>query len=98
MRSRGPKPPGSVGPRASSDPPASGCGWSDEAAGRRPQQMPESTGEVGLIHEADLGRDVGDRLAVEESSARLVQPPPDDVPVRRDPEGIAEGAGEPSRR
>lgn len=50
----------------------------------------EVPGEMRLIVEADAGRDLGHGLAVEQASARGLDPSPDQVAVRRDPEPVGE--------
>ena len=54
-------------------------------------------GQVGLVEEADLGRDVGQGLAGEDPVAGSFQPAADDVGVRGDAEGGREASGEVGR-
>ena len=54
----------------------------------------EVTGEVGLVAEADARGDPGDRLSLEQALSRRLDPPTEDVRVRRDAERLAEAADE----
>jgi len=47
---------------------------------------------VGLIHEAHLRRDVGERLAAQDPIPGRVESAAGHVPMRRDAEGVAEAA------
>jgi len=54
----------------------------------------EVTGEMGLIVEADIRRDLGDRYALEQRSSRGVDPACEHVAVRRDPKRSREAPHE----
>ena len=54
----------------------------------------EVTGEMGLVVEADVRRDLGDRYALEQRSPRGVDPACEHVAVRRDPERSREAPHE----
>ena len=54
----------------------------------------EVTREVGLVAEADVRGDLGDRLPVEEALSRRLDPSAQDVLVRCDSECVAEAANE----
>jgi threonine/homoserine/homoserine lactone efflux protein len=59
---------------------------------------PEVPGEVRLIVEANLRGDLRERLTIEQPAPGGIDPAPDDVPVRRDPERTREAPEEVRRR
>ena len=66
------------------------------AAGRRADMALEVLREVGLVVEADVDGDSGYLITLEEPPASDLDPPSDEVAVRRDPELAREGPGEAS--